>query len=165
MEKIFEPNRLLDRLCQELKVRSDKQLARKLGLAPDVVADLRRRRVPVTATMLLTMQEVSGVPVDTLRALMGDRRRRFRVSVMRRSRSQGNFTANGSAPVRRKDPAAPSDAFGYRRRNHVHAAYVDAAIRLKETLGAASTAAFLRDEGVDDEVVGRVLDEPAEADT
>ncbi|TWI50354.1 hypothetical protein IP92_01583 [Pseudoduganella flava] len=86
MEKIFAPDKLLDRLSQELRVRSDKQLAKALGLSADVLCQLRRRRIPVTATMLMQMQEVSGVPVDTLRALMGDRRRRIRVMGLSRPR-------------------------------------------------------------------------------
>jgi hypothetical protein len=166
MEKIFAPDRLLDRLSQELRVRSDKQLARKLGLGAEVLGQIRKRRIPVTATMLMRMQEISGVPVDTLRALMGDRRRRIRaLGVSRLRQAGGGNDGPAHAPaVRRKGSPPLADSYGYRRNNHVQAAYVDAALKLRDKLGAHDTAQLLLHEGVDDEVVATVLEAPAGAD-
>lgn len=44
-----------------------------------------------------------------------------------------------------------------RRRNHVHAAYVNAALVIKELLGPRRAAAMLANEGVSQEVIFRML--------
>lgn len=44
-----------------------------------------------------------------------------------------------------------------RRHNHVHAAYVNAAIRLRRFLGAERVEAMLLHEGVPKDVIARVL--------
>ena len=76
----YEPNRLLDAIAAALGTAGDKKLAAKLGLSPHVLAGLRNRRLPVTATMLLKMHEETGLPVESLRRLLGDRRHRLRVT-------------------------------------------------------------------------------------
>jgi hypothetical protein len=40
---------------------------------------LRRRRIPLTAGMLIRMSDFSGVSVDSLRTILGDRRNQMRV--------------------------------------------------------------------------------------
>jgi len=44
-----------------------------------------------------------------------------------------------------------------RRRNHVHAAYVNAALVIKELLGPRRAEAMLANEGVSQEVIVRML--------
>jgi hypothetical protein len=116
--------------------------------------------------MLMQMQEASGVPVDKLRALMGDRRRRIRAFGLSRTHEP---KAGDDAPppvpsLRRKASPPFADGYGYRRNNHVQAAYVDAAVKLRDKLGPHDTAQLLLHEGVDDGVVARVLEAPAAAD-
>lgn len=74
----YDPNRLLAALCGQLQVHSDTKLAKTLGLSTGILAGLRAGRVPITATMYLQMQEKTGIPLDTLRTLAGDQRRRQR---------------------------------------------------------------------------------------
>ncbi|WP_338761108.1 hypothetical protein [Massilia sp. METH4] len=74
----YDPNRLLAALCGQLQVHSDTKLAKTLGLSTGILAGLRAGRVPITATMYLQMQEKTGLPLETLRTLAGDQRRRQR---------------------------------------------------------------------------------------
>jgi len=77
----YNPNHLLDALMQHLGISSDGALSRRLKIARDVIANIRRGTVPVCASMLLWMQEASGIDVNELRRLMGDRRAKYRLSI------------------------------------------------------------------------------------
>jgi len=79
-ELIYDPNRLLDALIQQLRLKNDAALSRALEVAPPVISKIRHRRLPVGASMLIRMHEVSGLTIRDLRYLMGDRRQKFRVS-------------------------------------------------------------------------------------
>jgi plasmid maintenance system antidote protein VapI len=74
----LDPGHLLDTLIEKLKLKNDAALARELEVAPPVISKLRNGRLPVGATILITMHEVTGMTVADLRALMGDRRAKFR---------------------------------------------------------------------------------------
>lgn len=78
MNHPYDPGRLLAALSDRLHIASDKKLARALGLSAGILAGLRAGRQAITATMYLQLQEKTGLPVDTLRTLAGDRRRRQR---------------------------------------------------------------------------------------
>ncbi|MFJ2990734.1 hypothetical protein ACIPF8_23000 [Collimonas sp. NPDC087041] len=73
----YDPNKLLDVLTHLLKLKSDAALAHALDTAPPVLSKIRHRRLPVGATLLIRMNEVSGLPIIELRALMGDHRKSF----------------------------------------------------------------------------------------
>lgn len=79
-ELVYDPNRLLDALIQLLRLKNDAALSRALEVAPPVISKIRHRRLPVGASMLIRMHEVSGLTIRDLRYLMGDRRQKFRVS-------------------------------------------------------------------------------------
>jgi hypothetical protein len=76
----YDPNKLLDTLIGRLKLKNDAALSRVLEVAPPVISKIRHRHLPVGASILLRMHEVSEIPVRDLRALMGDRRFALRVS-------------------------------------------------------------------------------------
>lgn len=77
----YNPNHLLDALMQHLGISSDGALSRRLKIARQVIANIRRGTVPVCASMLLWMQEASGIDVNELRRLLGDRRAKYRLSI------------------------------------------------------------------------------------
>lgn len=84
----YDPNRLLNSICQHLGLQSDGALSRKMKVARNVIRDIRERRVPVAASILVLMHEVTGISIDELRFLMGDRRARLRPCyVIRQGRS------------------------------------------------------------------------------
>lgn len=69
--KTYNPDPLLDALASRLQVKSDAGLARKLEMNPPAISKIRHRVIPVTAETLLRMHDVSGLPVNDLRKLMG----------------------------------------------------------------------------------------------
>ena len=76
----YDPNRLLDSLIQQLGLKNDAALSRALEVAPPVISKIRHYRLPVGASMLIRMHEVSGLSIRDLRYLMGDRRAKQRIS-------------------------------------------------------------------------------------
>ncbi|MES2831636.1 MAG: hypothetical protein V4695_06565 [Pseudomonadota bacterium] len=79
-ESSYDPNNLLDQLIQKLDLKNDAALARALEVAAPVISKIRHRRLPVGASMLIRMHEISEISISDLRNLMGDRREKFRIS-------------------------------------------------------------------------------------
>jgi hypothetical protein len=76
----YDPNHLLDALIEKLHLKNDAALSRALEVAPPVISKIRHRRLPVGASLLIRMHEVSELSIRELRELMGDRREKFRIS-------------------------------------------------------------------------------------
>jgi hypothetical protein len=76
----YDPNRLLDFLIDKMRTKNDAGLSRELGVAPPVISKIRHRRLPVGASMLIRMHEISDISIRELRNLMGDRREKHRIS-------------------------------------------------------------------------------------
>lgn len=76
----YDPNHLLDSLIEKLHLKNDAALSRALEVAPPVISKIRHRRLPVGASLLIRMHEVSDLTIRELRVLMGDRREKFRIS-------------------------------------------------------------------------------------
>ncbi|GGY15558.1 hypothetical protein [Pseudoduganella dura] len=76
----YNPNRLLDGLLDIMQLKNDAALARALEVAPPVISKIRHLKLPVGASLLIRMHEVSELSIRDLRYLMGDRRRKFRIS-------------------------------------------------------------------------------------
>lgn len=79
-ENDYNPDRLLDTLMDHLRLKNDAALSRALEVAPPVISKIRHRRLPVGASLLIRMHEVSGLSIKDLRYLMGDRRTKYRIS-------------------------------------------------------------------------------------
>lgn len=79
-QETYDPNRLLDSLIERLKLKNDAALSRALEVAPPVISKIRHRRLPVGASLLIRMHEVSDLSIRELRELMGDRRTKYRLS-------------------------------------------------------------------------------------
>lgn len=76
----YDPDNLLDTLIEKMKLKNDAALSRLLQVAPPVISKIRHRRLPVGASLLIRMHEETGMTVRELRDLLGDRRRRYRIS-------------------------------------------------------------------------------------
>ncbi len=76
----YNPNNLLDTLLKKMGLKNDAALSRALEVAPPVISKIRHRRLPVGASLLIRMHEVSKESIKDLRSLMGDRRDKFRIS-------------------------------------------------------------------------------------
>jgi hypothetical protein len=76
----YNPGRLLDALITRMGLQNDGALSRKLKVAKTVIYKIRHGHLPVPASMLMWMHEATGISIGELRALMGDRRTKFRLS-------------------------------------------------------------------------------------
>jgi transcriptional regulator with XRE-family HTH domain len=76
----YDPNLLLDTLMRHLGIDSDSALSRRLKVARKIISNIRKGTLPVCASMLLWMHEATGISIDELRRIMGDRRRKSRLS-------------------------------------------------------------------------------------
>ena len=79
-QRDYNPDNLLASLIGKLKLKNDAALSRALEVSPPVISKIRHRRLPVTASVLIRMHEVSQLSIRELRDLMGDRRNKFRIS-------------------------------------------------------------------------------------
>ena len=76
----YDPNNLIDSLIEGMSLKNDAALARALEVAPPVISKIRHGRLPVGASLLIRMHEASELSIADLRQLMGDRRKKFRMS-------------------------------------------------------------------------------------
>lgn len=76
----YDPSNLLDALIEHLSLKNDAALARALETAPPIISKIRNGKLPVGGSMLIRMHEISRLSISELRALMGDRRSKFRIS-------------------------------------------------------------------------------------
>jgi hypothetical protein len=76
----YDPDQLLAVLLNKLNLKNDAALSRTLEVSPPVISKIRHRRLPVTASLLIRMHEVSALSIAELRHIMGDRRSKFRIS-------------------------------------------------------------------------------------
>jgi hypothetical protein len=90
---MYDPNNLLNTVKQHLNLDSDSALSQKLKVATDIIKNIRDGRLPVYGSMLLWMQEATGIGVDELRRLMGDRRAKHRLHYCIVSNAQPEIAA------------------------------------------------------------------------
>lgn len=67
---VYDPNRVLDAIITKLRLKNDAALSRVLEVAPPVISKIRHNTLPIGATILLRMHEVSDFSIRELRALM-----------------------------------------------------------------------------------------------
>lgn len=79
-QESYDPNHLLDVLLEKMQLKNDAALSRRLEVAPPVLSKIRHRRLPVGASLLIRMHEVTDLSIRELRDLMGDRRTKYRFS-------------------------------------------------------------------------------------
>jgi hypothetical protein len=67
---IYNPDNLLDAIIAKLQLKNDAALSRALEVAPPVISKIRHRTLPIGATILLRMHEISDFSIRELKALM-----------------------------------------------------------------------------------------------
>jgi hypothetical protein len=72
---IYNPDNVLDAIIAKLHLKNDAALSRALEVAPPVISKIRHRTLPIGATILLRMHEVSDFSIRELRALMASPRK------------------------------------------------------------------------------------------
>ena len=73
----YDPGNLFDAVIKHLSLKNDAALSRVLGIPPPVISKVRHKVLPVGATMLIRLHEVSEIAIKDLRSLMGDHRKNF----------------------------------------------------------------------------------------
>ncbi len=76
----YNPDNLLGSLIGKLNLKNDAALSRALEVAPPVISKIRHRLLPLGASLLIRMHEVTNLSIKELRELMGDRRNKYRIS-------------------------------------------------------------------------------------
>ena len=79
-QQSYDPNRLLDTILERMKLKNDAALSRALEVGPPVISKIRHKRLPIGASLLIRLHEVSDISIRELRDLMGDRRSKYRAS-------------------------------------------------------------------------------------
>ena len=69
-QKHYNPNRLLDAIIDKLQLKNDAALSRALEVAPPVISKIRHHTLPIGATILLRMHEISDFSIREMRELM-----------------------------------------------------------------------------------------------
>lgn len=64
-------NLLLDEVIQLTKLKNDAALSRALGVSPPVISKIRSGRLPVGATIALSIHEISDMPFVRIKEIMG----------------------------------------------------------------------------------------------
>lgn len=80
MPKEYDINNLLDTIQDALNLKNDAALARALEVAPPVISKIRHNRLPIGASLLIRMHELTRLEIRELRNLMGDTRPKFGAS-------------------------------------------------------------------------------------
>src|SRR6476659_10126572 len=81
-EATYDPNHLLDCLIAKLNLKNDAALSRALEVADPVISKIRHRRLPVGASMLIRMHEISDISIAELCDLLEDSRQKYRLSTV-----------------------------------------------------------------------------------
>lgn len=89
----YNPDRLLDAMLEKLALKNDAALSRALDVAPPIISKIRHRRLPLGASLLIRMHEVSDLSLAQLRAILGDRRKKYRLSDVQGKPKQASANA------------------------------------------------------------------------
>lgn len=78
-QEAYDPALLLDSLLSRMRLKEDAELARMLKIEKRLIGKIRDRRLQISGSMLLLMQEATGISVDELRSILRDRRHKSRM--------------------------------------------------------------------------------------
>jgi hypothetical protein len=70
----YDPELLLNSLLDKMQLTEDAELAKRLRMDKRLLGQIRERRLQISGSMLMLMQEASGVTIAELRRILGDRR-------------------------------------------------------------------------------------------
>lgn len=81
----FDPNRLLDNLITKMHIHDDDELAQVLHVQALVIRDIRTCATPIWGSLLIQMSEAAHIDVSELRSMMGDKRKRVRLTCTKKT--------------------------------------------------------------------------------
>ena len=74
----YNPGLMLNAVLDRLSLKNDAALCRRLKIAPPVISKVRNYRLPVGAALLIRLHEISGLTIQDLRWMMGDKGNLFK---------------------------------------------------------------------------------------
>lgn len=95
--RIFDPSKLLDVIKEQFEVQTDSELAELLNMTSPQISRIRNWGAPLSASALIKIHEVSGLPIERLKKLCGDRRASQRVRRSPGGPTQRRLTFEGDA--------------------------------------------------------------------
>src|SRR4051812_1991397 len=72
----YDPGLLLNAIMDRMHLTEDAELAHRLRIDGRVLGQIRERRLQISGSMLMQMQEATGITIAELRQILGDRRNR-----------------------------------------------------------------------------------------
>ena len=72
----YDPGLLLNAIMERMHLSEDAELASRLRIDRRVLGQIRERRLQISGSMLMQMQEATGITIAELRLILGDRRNR-----------------------------------------------------------------------------------------
>ncbi|WP_136420307.1 hypothetical protein [Herbaspirillum sp. ST 5-3] len=66
----YSPNRLINKVQEMMRIQSDLQLAIAISVDRTTIAKIRKKKVPVGASMLLRLHDLTGLPAKELQKWM-----------------------------------------------------------------------------------------------
>jgi len=82
----YDPELLLNALLASMHLTEDAELAKRLRMDKRLLGQIRMRRLQISGSMLMLMQEASGITIAELRRILGDRRGTSRMACKREQR-------------------------------------------------------------------------------
>jgi hypothetical protein len=73
-ENGYDPGLLLNALQDRLHLKDDAELAKKFKINKDLLGKIRDRQLQISGSMLMLIQEATGIAVPELRQMLKDRR-------------------------------------------------------------------------------------------
>jgi hypothetical protein len=80
IQKDYNPNHFLNTLMHHLHIHGDQALSKRLRISLKIIKDIRSGHYPIAASILMCIEEATGIAVAELRRWMGDRRVKCRLS-------------------------------------------------------------------------------------
>lgn len=78
-ERVFDPSKLLDVIKERYQVKTDSGLAELLNMTSPQISRIRHCGVPLSASAMIKIHEITGFSIAQLKTLCGDRRAGQRV--------------------------------------------------------------------------------------
>ena len=75
----YDPALLLNSIMDSMHLSEDAELAKRLRMDRRLLSKIRERRLQISGSMLMQMQEATGITIAELRRILGDRRSKSRM--------------------------------------------------------------------------------------
>jgi plasmid maintenance system antidote protein VapI len=66
---VMKPHRLLDHVIVAYKLKSDRQLAQHIGVAPSTICKVRSRALPLSADVMVKIHDYTKMPFESIREM------------------------------------------------------------------------------------------------